>query len=139
MEITWNFNPSGNTTLDHQDIGLSIIPVSTSKKPFKPWARYQKEIAGFQDWHQHYVNQDTVGIITGQISGNLECLDIDVKNDPRKTIMTEFSDKIPDALLGKLLIQSTPNNGFHIIYRCPGATIDGNTRLALHSDKAVIM
>ncbi len=138
MEIKWEFN-TGNTTTDGQELGLSIIPVSTNKIPFKPWARYQKEIAGFQDWHQHFVNQGVVGIITGRISGNLEILDIDVKNDPRKSVMTEFSDLIPDDLLSKLLIQSTPNNGFHIIYRCPGATIDGNTRLALHTDKAVII
>ena len=139
MEIQWDFNTSGNTTIDNQDIGLSIIPVSTNKTPFKPWARYQKEIAGFEDWHQHYLNQGVVGIITGRISDNLECLDIDVKNDPRKTVMTEFSDLIPDELLGRLLIQSTPNNGFHIIYRCPEATIDGNLKLALHQDKAVII
>jgi len=69
----------------------------------------------------------------------LECLDIDVKNDPQKTIMTEFSDRIPDDLLSRLLIQSTPNNGFHIIYRCPDATIDKNLKLALHQDKAVII
>jgi len=139
MEIIWDFNPSGNTTIDGHELGLSIIPVSTNKTPFKAWARYQKEIAGFDDWHRHFINQGTVGIITGKISGNLECLDIDVKNDPRKTVMTEFSDRIPDELLGRLLIQSTPNNGFHIIYRCPEAVIDGNQKLALHQDKAVII
>lgn len=139
MELIWDFNTSGNTASDCQDIGLSIIPVNSNKSPFKPWARYQKEIAEFNDWHQHFLNQGNVGVITGRISGNLECLDIDVKNDPLKTIMTEFSDGIPDQLLSRLLIQSTPNNGFHIIYRCPEAIIDGNQKLALHSDKAVII
>jgi hypothetical protein len=138
MEIQWDYN-TGNTETDNQDIGLSIIPVNSNKAPFKPWARYQKEIAGFEDWYRHYVNQGTVGVITGLISGNLECLDIDVKNDPLKTVMTEFSDRIPDDLLCRLLIQSTPNNGFHIIYRCPEAVIDGNLKLALHQDKAVII
>ena len=35
MEIKWDFNPSGSTTIDNPDIGLSIIPVSTNKTPFK--------------------------------------------------------------------------------------------------------
>ena len=139
MELIWNFNPSGSTITGDQNLGLSIIPVNSNKSPFKSWARYQKEIADFEDWHRHYVNQGTVGVITGRISGNLECLDIDVKNDPLKSVMTEFSDRIPDDLLSRLLIQSTPNNGFHIIYRCPEATIDGNLKLALHQDKAVII
>jgi hypothetical protein len=139
MEIQWDYSQSGTTTSDGHDIGLSIIPVSTNKKPFTPWAQYQKVIAGFQEWHQHYLNQGTVGIITGKISGNLECLDVDVKNDPKKTIMTEFSDLIPDELLGKLIIQSTPNNGFHLIYRCPEAVIEKSMKLALHSDRAVII
>jgi hypothetical protein len=138
MELIWDFN-TGSTETDNQDLGLSIIPVNSNKSPFKAWTRFQKEIPGIEDWHRHYVNQGTVGIITGRISGNLECLDIDVKNDPLKTIMTEFSDRIPDALLSRLLIQSTPNNGFHIIYRCPEADIDGNQKLAQHSDKAVII
>jgi predicted P-loop ATPase len=38
-----------------------------------------------------------------------------------------------------LVIQSTPSGGRHFIYRCPDATIDKNLKLALHSDRTVIL
>jgi len=138
MEIEWEIN-SDNTSGDSQTIGLSIIPVSSAKKPFKEWKEYQSKIAPISLWHPHYQNQGTVGIITGVISGNLECIDVDVKNDPKKTIMTEYSDLIPENLLQRLIIQTTPNNGFHLIYRCPGAVIGSSQKLALNSLKEVII
>jgi hypothetical protein len=139
MELIWNFNTSGNTENDNQALGLSIIPVASNKIPFKPWGEYQKKIAPISLWHSHYLNQGTIGIITGKISGNLECIDIDIKNDPHKTIIKEFSDLIPEELLSRLIIQSTPSGGQHYIYRCPEAMIDKNLKLALHSDKTVIL
>jgi hypothetical protein len=139
MELQWDFSTSGNTENDDQAIDLSIIPVASNKIPFKTWSKYQTNIAPIFYWHSHYKNQGTVGIITGRISGNLECIDIDIKNDPQKTIITEYSNLIPEELLSRLIIQSTPSGGQHYIYRCPGAMIDKNLKLALHSDKTVIL
>ncbi len=137
MEIEWEINKRNE--LADPEFGLSIIPVSSAKIPFSAWSMYQKEIAPVSNWHQHYRQQGTVGIITGTVSGNLECIDIDVKNDPKKTIMTEFSELIPDELLSRLIIQTTPNNGFHLIYRCPEVKIGKNEKLAHHKDKSVII
>lgn len=128
-----------NTNIDDIEIGLSIIPTGSNKKPFNPWAEYQSNIAPTSLWHSHYLNQGTVGIITGKISGNLECIDIDTKNDPRNTIITEYNNLIPDELLAKLLVQSTPNLGLHYIYRCPVATIDKSQKLARHTNGEVII
>lgn len=140
MEIEWDFNENEkNTDIDVQVFGLSIIPTNTAKKPFNPWGEYQTKIAPTTIWHSHYINQGTVGVITGKISGYLECIDIDIKNDPGKTIITEFSDLIPEELLSRLIVQSTPSGGLHFIYRCPTAVIDKNLKLALHSDKTVIL
>jgi len=141
MEIEWDFNSSGtDTKIDPKEFGLSIIPVATNKKPIiKSWSEYQSTIAPIALWHSHYINQGTVGIITGKISGNLECIDIDIKNDPTGKIITEYSNIIPPDLLKKLVIQSTPSGGQHFIYRCPDATIDKNLKLALHSDRTVII
>jgi len=125
--------------LDFPEIGLSIIPVASNKIPFKPWAKYQHNIAPSSLWHSHFQKKGTIGIITGKVSQNLECIDVDVKNDPGKTIMTEYTNLFPDDLLNRLIIQSTPNDGFHLIYRCPEVVIDGNQKLALHTDKSVII
>lgn len=137
-EIIWDFK-SEYVSGDSITLGLSIIPVSSAKQPFGKWKEYQSKIAPISLWHQHYQNQGTVGIITGKVSGNLEIIDVDVKNDPQKTIMTEYSDLIPDDLLRKLIIQTTPNNGFHLIYRCPEAVIGRSQKLALNSQQAVII
>lgn len=152
MEIQWDFDtdvktdgnlivPVGNDIkIDPKEFGLSIIPVAANKKPIiKSWSEYQSKIAPISLWHSHYINQGTIGIITGKVSGNLECIDIDKKNDPQNIIITEYTNLIPNNLLRRLITQSTPSGGLHFIYRCPEATIDKNLKLALHSDKAVII
>ncbi|MBN1184809.1 MAG: bifunctional DNA primase/polymerase [Bacteroidales bacterium] len=161
MEIEWDFNENVNSDWeenhnvnsdgigninnnvtpqnDSDEFGLSIIPVSSAKIPFDKWGKYQSKIAPISLWHSHFINQGTVGIITGKVSGNLQCIDVDVKNDPKRTIMKEFSAIIPDELLKRLIIQTTPNNGFHLIYRCPEAIIDGNQKLALDISGEVII
>jgi hypothetical protein len=132
MEQKWKTNTI-------EDLGLSIIAVSSRKTPFKPWEEYQTKISPISEWYSHYLNQGTVGIITGRISGNLEIIDVDVKNDPQKTIMDELIALIPPELYKRLIIQTTPNHGFHLIYRCPDTIIEGNLKLALHSNRSVII
>src|SRR5674476_26144 len=87
MKTQYDVKETEKTVTGNESFDLSIIPVSTNKIPFDPWAEYQTKIAPISYWHSHYVNQGTIGIITGQISGNLECIDIDIKNDPLKTII----------------------------------------------------
>ena len=140
MELQWNYNKSDkNTDIDTQDIGLSIIPVASNKIPFESWAKYQSKISPVSYWHPHFKSQGTIGIITGKISGNLECIDIDIKNDPQKTIIKDFANLIPEELRSRLIIQTTPSGGQHYIYRCPEGIIDKNLKLALHTDKTVIL
>ena len=129
----------GNDLKEIESFDLSIIPVSTQKKPFSAWKNYQTEYAPYQGWREHYCNGGYVGIITGKISGGLECIDIDVKNDPLGSIYDEFKDIIPKDLFNRLIIQTTPNDGYHLIYRCPEAVIDKSMKLTLHSDRAVII
>jgi predicted P-loop ATPase len=122
-----------------QEFSLSIIPVSSQKIPFKPWTAYQAKVSPISEWYSHYQNQGTIGVITGKVSGNLEIIDVDVKNDPYGTIMDEYKVLIPTDLYQKLVIQTTPNKGFHLIYRCPDTIIEKSQKLALHSNQAVII
>lgn len=117
-----------------QGFGLSIIPVSSMKIPFNSWAMYQSSIAPVEGWFNHYCTQGTVGIITGKVSGNLECIDIDVKNDP-----LEYMVLFPKELFSRLIVQTTPNKGFHLIYRCPEVVIEKNQKLALNNNQVVII
>ncbi len=121
------------------EIGLSIIPVSSTKQPCKSWSQYQKEECPISEWHNHYKTGGYVGIICGKISGNLELIDIDEKNDPNHTITNEYLSLIPQELLDKLIIQTTINSGLHLIYRCTGVRIEKNQKLAMHADGTVII
>lgn len=136
MNQQWQTNQKAD--IDNE-FGLSVIPVSSHKLPFDLWAKYQKEIAPISNWQLHYSKQGTVGVITGKVSGNLEIIDVDVKNDPSGTIWEEYTKLIPPSLFERFLIQTTPNNGYHIIYRCTEAEIEGNQKLALNSDQKVII
>src|ERR1035437_672404 len=139
MKTQYDFKESDKTVTEDKLFDLSIIPVSTNKIPFSPWAEYQTKIAPISVWHSHFKNQGTVGIITGKVSGNLECIDIDIKNDPLKTIIKEYAALIPKELRNRLIVQTTPSGGIHYIYRCTEATIDKNLKLAYHTDKAIII
>lgn len=118
---------------DDYQLDLSIIPVSSLKIPFGKWKQYQNKIAPYKNWRVHFYNGGYIGIITGHISGNLEAIDIDIKNDPHGTIYNEYKNLIPTDLFQRLIIQTTPNKGYHLIYRCPEAILEGNQKLA-HSD-----
>ena len=118
---------------------LSIIPVSTQKTPFSKWKQYQGEQAPYKQWRTHYCNGGYIGLITGHVSGGLGCIDIDLKNDPSKTIFEEYKNLIPEEIFERLIVQTTPNDGFHLIYKCPDSVIDGNQKLAHSQDGEVIL
>lgn len=120
-------------------IGLSIIPVSNQKIPFQPWQEFQSKLAPIDGWYNHFMNKGTVGVICGKISGNIEIIDIDIKNDPEIRIIEDYLGLFPIALKNRLLVQITPNKGWHIVYRCPEVEIEPNQKLALHTDQSVII
>jgi len=119
------------TTVGQQikQFDLSVIKVSNKKIPFEKWSQYRSEISPISTWQKHFLEGGYIGIITGKVSGNLEILDFDLKNDPEKTIYEEFAKLVPAELLERLIKQTTVNGGFHLIYRCP-EVIEGNLKLA---------
>jgi hypothetical protein len=130
---------NNNVTLtnDKTAMSLSIIPVSNTKNAIRSWKQYQQLIAPAAEWQGHYVGGGYVGIICGKVSGNLEVIDIDVKNDPYKTIYQDYCNLIPKKILNKLVIQTTPSKGYHFIYRCE--KIEGNLKLANTATNEVIL
>ncbi len=130
---------NNNSVNEKKEGGLSVIPLSDKKVPFIEWKQYQKQISPESLWLPHLQNGGMVGIITGKINGNLECIDIDIKHDPENTIMDELTSGIPQSLYEKLIIQQTPSGGYHMIYRCRDAVIEGNQQLALNPDKEPII
>ena len=125
--------------IDAPGMGLSIIPTSKDKIPYKGWKEFQSVIPPTSYWMSHFKNGYYVGVVCGKVSGNLECIDIDMKNDPKGTIKDEYFELVPQDLLNKLIIQITVNKGYHLIYRCPDAVIENSHKLAWNSKDEVII
>lgn len=119
--------------------GLSIIPVRdkpddkhAAKTPYPKWKEYQSRIMHetelFNQLEQF--NTSAIAIICGKISGNLEVIDVDVKNEPGidAILFDEIRTLYPN-LWHSLRIHKSPSGGFHILYRTLGA-VPGNRKLA---------
>ena len=111
------------------DKGYSLIPLNSDKSPkLKTWTEYQKtkitDITKFTD--------SNIGLICGEISGNLLAIDVDCKYDLTGTLYNDLCELIKsskDGLFEKMQINTTKNNGFHLIFSCESKPI-GNKKLA---------
>jgi hypothetical protein len=110
--------------------GFSIVPIRTDKRPACKWKQYQSEPMTETEFDSVFRGSNGVAIVCGAVSGNLECIDIDLKYDVSGTLYNRLCDAIPSELLRKLTIQKTPSGGKHFWYRTESAVGDGNMKLA---------
>lgn len=110
--------------------GLSVISTNDIKKAVIAWKPYQQNIPTDSELSYMFGHPNTKGlaIICGQVSGNLEVIDVDCKygisfEDYKKRILEDNAE-----LYKKLYIISTKTKGYHIYYRCE--YIEGNKKLA---------
>lgn len=118
--------------------GLSVILVNVAegKKPAHRWKDAQSKQLSKDFLSRIISNSSSVlypGIVTGQVSGNLEVIDIDVKNWPGIDAMffAEIKEMYP-SLFQTLRIHKTQSGGYHILYRCE--EIGRNQKLATKND-----
>src|SRR6185369_16353423 len=71
------------------------------------------------------------GILAGNVSGNLEVIDVD-DCTAKEGLLELLSERLPD-LLPNLPMVDTPKGGLHIYYRCE--EIEGNQKLAWVAEK----
>lgn len=109
---------------------VCVVPCKMPGKypDLKEWSTFQKVRP-----HpgQHKFN-GAAGVITGQISGNMFVLDVDIKYDLNGGLLERLEKAIGTELWEKIFaaayIQRTVNNGLHIFLRCE--QIEGNQKLA---------
>lgn len=122
------------------DNGLSLIPVrdkdeadKKAKSPYgSSWKKYQTEIIHKGDLFEQMERYNTtaVGIVAGEISQNLEVIDIDVKYKPGiDALLFKSLNELYPQLFKKLRIHKTPTGGYHILYRCT-EKVPGSQKLA---------
>jgi hypothetical protein len=122
------------------DWGISVIPVRDkddnygfAKTPFGSWKISQRvrytEAELFPLMDIKY-NTEAVGLVGGEVSGNLEIIDIDVKYKAGidAIIFTDLKTLYPE-IYNRLRIHKSTNGGFHLLYRCK-EKVDGNLKLA---------
>jgi hypothetical protein len=138
------FQQIWRSTEYYLDNGISVIPVRDKPQSFNgreypvksayPWAKWQKEIISKGELlHLMTDKYDTkgFGIVGGAVSGNLEIIDIDVKNWPGidSRLFQDIRSMFPQ-LFDKLRIHQSPSKGYHILYRISDHVTEGNRKLA---------
>lgn len=102
------------TNLDHalnySSMGMSVIPVGKTKKPFVKWEEYQTRratIDEIQEWWKRWPDAN-IGIVTGKVSG-ISVIDID---NPEAAAAIE--DCLPENLETPSCL--TPRGGKHLYF-----------------------
>lgn len=108
--------------------GLSVLPaIKAEKRPsvgaWKTWAERLPSEYEVRAWFGNH--PDGVCIVTGRVSGALECMDFDNHGE----LFDSWKNRVDPALFSRLVVEQTPSGGFHILYRCANS-ISGNHKLA---------
>lgn len=108
--------------------GFSCLPTSKDKLPAIP-----KGESWLMGWNNEFEYEQSfgIGIICGNPSGNLECIDFDNHFGDAKQVLSDFLQIEEIKAIYekyKLPIQSTTSGGFHLLYRC--SVVAGNQKLA---------
>lgn len=115
---------------------ISLIPVHDKsnqvKTPCGPWTKNQKQrFTEEQLWNKMtYFDTTAVAIVAGEVSENLEIIDIDVKYKPGidAVLFKSIHDLYPN-LYDKLRIHKSPSGGYHILYKIHNHEVPGNTKI----------
>lgn len=121
--------------------GLQPVPLwgpnemgQAPKRARISWSSLQVELLTPAQVELHpYRPEGWIGIVCGEVSGGLEVVDVDVKNDPARTIGDRYLERLRERapeLFSRLVIQRTGSGGLHLLFRCPGH-IEGNLKLAV--------
>jgi hypothetical protein len=141
-----------HTALSYHAAGISIIPVrrdgtkapDAGLLPLAPdldtgkhrrsWDPFKERLpthAEVRNWFDRS-EPPGIGAVGGRVSGNLEQLDFDGLADEIFPQWRELVEAERPGLVARLNVTRTPRRpaGYHVRYRCSGANIPGNTKLA---------
>ncbi|MGH2482798.1 MAG: bifunctional DNA primase/polymerase, partial [Ktedonobacteraceae bacterium] len=124
-----------HTALSAQQAGINVIPVRAdgSKRPaLAGWRIYQqRQVMPGELEHWFRTSERGIAVVTGEISGNLEALDIDSPAIYRAWLARVREDSFVRPLYERVAsgyLEATPAGGRHLLYRC--STIGRNQVLA---------
>lgn len=106
---------------------ISVIPTGDNKRSLIPWKQYQTELPAKPSEMFAHEKCKGIAVICGAVSGNIEVIDVDLKNDVTGTLWEELKAEIGE-LTQSLYIVRTKSGGYHLYYKCE--SIEGNLKLA---------
>lgn len=108
----------------YHDAGLCVLPAVRDghvKKPDLPgWTAYQSRSSSREELERWFTGDraaQSMCIVAGAVSGGLEMIDFDLEGaafDPWRGLVEAEAP----GLLDRLVIESTPSGGRHVVYRC---------------------
>jgi hypothetical protein len=106
----------------------SIIATGDNKRAIMPWKEYQNRIATIEELKAQFEHDKCKGlaVICGQVSSNLEVIDVDLKYDVSGNLWERLKEAAP--IINDLYCVQTKSGGYHVYYRCEH--IEGNMKLA---------
>lgn len=126
-----------STARQYRDAGLSVIPCRNKRPTTGTWSQYQADRPTDEQLdHMFSGHADQIAVICGAVSGGLEVIDFDLKNDTTGTLWDRVWSDIVEYFNGAppLVVVNTKSGGVHLYYRC--TEIAGNQKLARLAAKA---
>jgi len=113
--------------------GLCALPAirrgDEKRVALSKWKPYQERLPTTDELESWFVDQtDAMCIVCGSVSGNLEMIDFDLGGEAFNAWKQAVNEQSP-GLLDRLVIETTPSGGFHVVYRCD-EPVSGNMKLA---------
>jgi hypothetical protein len=102
------------TAKSYLSANLSCLPAAKERKhptvgSWKTWSERLPTAVEVEAWFSNRHN--AICIVTGRVSGNLECLDFDNKGE----LYEAWKAKIEPSVMGSLVVEQTPSGGFHVL------------------------
>lgn len=119
-------------SLKYIKAGLCVVATDSNKRALFPWKTYQSEMITPDGIAGQLTHEKAAGlaVICGAVSGGLEVVDIDTKNDITGSLFDKIREAMTDAgLWDKFVVISTRSGGYHLYYRCE--LVEGNQKLAM--------
>lgn len=116
------------TAMAYLAAGLSCLPATKARKhpAIGSWKNWQSRLPTKVEVKAWFSNpHDAICVVSGKVSGNLECMDFDQRGE----LFAAWMEKVDTELLAKLVIEQTPSGGYHVFYRSE-EPVEGNLKLA---------
>jgi len=113
-------------------VGVPLVPATREKMPPKgvEWTRWRDKGVSDEEYDAAFNGAPNVAVICGE----WELIDVDIKNDPDRTVVQEFDaalrQELDPALYDSLVKETTPSGGFHYWYRVDPTCKRANIALA---------